>query len=92
MEVSGQITNKSAERRRKRRLMIVEHYRRNYCLPLCKAIMQNDDDAIQRLATRSLDYRFGVAMADPNGKWHNRFNDVFTETMRELKEMGWENG
>lgn len=75
--------DKAAERRRRRRERIEEMYRTNYCIPMCAALAKESNcDEVQRLATRSMDFKYGVLMADPNGHWHRKFNQIFNDVQK----------
>ena len=78
--------DKVAERRRKRRNRIIECYKRYYCYPICAAINESgkSGDEVQRLATRSMDFRYGVQMADPNGHWYKTFNRIYIEVEKSM--------
>ena len=75
--------DKAAERRRKCRERVVKVYKEAYCEPFLKA-KRDGADNISELATRSLDFRRGVEMVDPNGHWYRRFNDAWFECCDDL--------
>ena len=76
--------DKIAERRRRNRERVLEMYRRGYSLPFWTAYREHRIDDIQKLCTRGSDFKLGVAMADPCGKWCKRFNDVDEAVEKEL--------
>lgn len=76
--------DKVAERRRRNRERVLETYRRGYAIPFWTAYKEDRSDDLLKLWTRGSDFKLGVAMADPRGKWCNRFNTVDEELMLEM--------
>ena len=73
--------DKVAEKNRRRRERILEQYKIGYCLPYCKAFVNDSPDA-DRLLTRCFDFKFGVKMADNRyHKWDEKFNGIYHECM-----------
>ena len=76
--------DKVAERRRRNRERVLETYRTAYAIPFWTAYKENRSKDIQKFATRGGDFRFGVYMADPRGKWCKKFNAVDEAVEKEL--------
>lgn len=77
--MAGFITDKAAERRRKHRIAVIEQYKIGYLEPYCKAVKENDWENVNWWGTRCYDFRFGVSVADPNGRWSEKFNKAYCE-------------
>jgi len=74
--------DKTAERNRRRRERVLEQYKIGYCMPYCIAFVNGSED-MDKLLTRCIDFKMGVAMADSKyPKWNEKFNDVYHECMR----------
>lgn len=76
--------DKVAERRRRNRERVLETYRTAYAIPFWTAYREHRSDDLQKFCTRGSDFKLGVAMADPHGKWCKRFNAVDEAIEKEL--------
>ena len=75
------MSDKTAERNRRRREKILEQYKIGYCMPYCIAFV-NNAPTVDKLLTRCMDFKFGVMMADSRyKKWTEKFNDVYNECL-----------
>ena len=72
-----------AERRRRARERVLKHYKTAFATPFWKAYVAHEN-SLEHLATRSMDFKQGVFMADPRGRWCKRFNHVDNELMKQF--------
>ena len=70
--------------RKKRAERIIECYKENYAEPFWKAYKDKNHMEMGRLLSRSHDFKFGLFMADPHGKWHQRLNKVDIELKKQI--------
>lgn len=75
----------SAETERKKlRRRILDDYRRNYSVPFWQALRDNESEKMNKLATRSYDFKRGVCMALPHSRMDQAMNDVDIEVREEM--------
>lgn len=65
--------------RKKRAERIIECYRVNYSVPFWYAYRDHNHDEMSRRLSRSYDFKFGLATADPHANWHSRLNKIDIE-------------
>lgn len=75
--------DKAAERRRKQREKVIDMYR-FFAKSFWTAYKENDQTEMDKCANRTYNFRLGVTMADPKGRWYHRFSQIDHETMKDM--------
>lgn len=71
-------------RRKRRAERIIDFYKTRYSVPFWIAYKDSNSKEMGRRLTRRDDFIFGLFMAEPYAKWHQRLNKVDIEVKKQI--------